>query len=341
MRLNGDDNENNFFRPLDMNGNAIKTSTGNMTITSSTSGNLTMSSGTGGGSVNINGLGAYITTNGTAGDTLSLSSASTINLTATNGIKTDSFIETLSSTGGNKINFINGDQDYRFDIARNNISLFWNNAITDTATIVLENDQPSLNSAINMTYTTGSGNLGTTIQNKPTSQRILQTDGVNNKSYESSPDKMVLTESPNVRIAKIENSVNSGENRMDLYLNSGAGVVAQSGIVNQAGTQMLFLVHTDNATGKGVSVRQDTSGTGKVQYENTIDTNAFEITSVNTDLILSAPSTAGGGSNIEINPAGQLIFSPNLEQSSSTGSSGKFLKIKLNGVNYCIPLDFA
>ena len=87
MRLNGDDNENNFFRPLDMNGNAIKTSTGNMTITSSTSGNLTMSSGTGGGSVNINGLGAYITTNGTAGDTLSLSSASTINLTATTNIE--------------------------------------------------------------------------------------------------------------------------------------------------------------------------------------------------------------------------------------------------------------
>ncbi len=32
MRLNGADNENNFYRPLDMNGNAIKTSTGNITI---------------------------------------------------------------------------------------------------------------------------------------------------------------------------------------------------------------------------------------------------------------------------------------------------------------------
>ena len=32
MRLNGADNENNSFRPLDMNGNAIKTSSGNITI---------------------------------------------------------------------------------------------------------------------------------------------------------------------------------------------------------------------------------------------------------------------------------------------------------------------
>jgi hypothetical protein len=39
MRLNGADNENNNFRPLDMNGNNIRTSTGNMTIdTSSSSG---------------------------------------------------------------------------------------------------------------------------------------------------------------------------------------------------------------------------------------------------------------------------------------------------------------
>ena len=32
LRLNGADNENNSFRPLDMNGNAIRNTTGNMTI---------------------------------------------------------------------------------------------------------------------------------------------------------------------------------------------------------------------------------------------------------------------------------------------------------------------
>ena len=45
MRLNGADNENNSFRPLDMNGNPIRTSTGNLTIEASTSvgtGNLNL-----------------------------------------------------------------------------------------------------------------------------------------------------------------------------------------------------------------------------------------------------------------------------------------------------------
>jgi hypothetical protein len=41
MRLNGADNENNSFRPLDMNGNAVKTTSGSMTI------DATGSSGTG------------------------------------------------------------------------------------------------------------------------------------------------------------------------------------------------------------------------------------------------------------------------------------------------------
>jgi len=182
--------------------------------------------------------------------------------------------------------------------------------------------------------------MGTNIQNIPATQRIIQTDGINNKSYESSPNKVELIEGAG-RQAKIENTVNSGENRMELVFDQGLGVVAKSGIINTAGTQMLSLSHTDNSTNKALSLRQDTSGTGKLTYDNTIDTTAFEITSTNTDLILSAPSTAGSGSNIEIAPAGQLIFSPNLEQGSSTGSSGKYLKIKLNGVNYCIPLDFA
>ena len=36
-RLNGADNENNSFRPLDLNGNALKTTTGSMTIDTSSS----------------------------------------------------------------------------------------------------------------------------------------------------------------------------------------------------------------------------------------------------------------------------------------------------------------
>jgi hypothetical protein len=54
--LNGSDNENNSFRPLDLNGNILKTSTGDLTIDASASAttgavNITAKSG---GSINLN-----------------------------------------------------------------------------------------------------------------------------------------------------------------------------------------------------------------------------------------------------------------------------------------------
>ena len=62
MRLNGADNENNFFRPLDMNNNAIKTSSGDLTLTTSvansdiagttTDGNITWTANTPPGGTN-------------------------------------------------------------------------------------------------------------------------------------------------------------------------------------------------------------------------------------------------------------------------------------------------
>jgi len=64
MRLNGADNENNSFRPLDMNGNAIKTNTGDLILTASTTtansdidgsttdGNITFTANTGAGGTN-------------------------------------------------------------------------------------------------------------------------------------------------------------------------------------------------------------------------------------------------------------------------------------------------
>ena len=346
LRLNGADNENNTFRPLDMNGQDLKTSSGNMNISTASSagtGNLTINSKA---TLTETALGIALNSTGTAGDAITLTSFGNINLIpasggggATASIRTDSDIQTRSVAGGSKIDFQGGNPDERFNIDKNDISLFWNNAITDTAIITLENDLASLNSAINMNYTTGSGDVGTSIQNIPSSQRILQTDAVNNKSYESSPNKVLLNEGAG-RQAKIENSVNSGENRMDLFYNQGSGVVAQSGIVNTAGSQLLYLTHTDNAVNKAVSVRQDTSGTGKVQYDNIIDNSAFEITSVNTDLKLSAPSTGGSGANIELIVGGQLkLTGAGLQTSSSTGSSGQYLVIDLNGTTYKIALD--
>ena len=74
MRLNGADNENNFFRPLDMGGNNITTNIGNMAITTSAS------AGTGTMTLTSKGLMSQTATTGNFSIT---STAGSINLTAT------------------------------------------------------------------------------------------------------------------------------------------------------------------------------------------------------------------------------------------------------------------
>lgn len=92
-RLNGNDNENNSFRPLDMNANDIKTSQGAMIITtaaSSGTGTLSLLSKTGatasmsaGGALQLNANGGAVSTVGSAGIVTTALNGG-INLTANN-----------------------------------------------------------------------------------------------------------------------------------------------------------------------------------------------------------------------------------------------------------------
>jgi hypothetical protein len=102
-RLNGADNENNSFRPLDMNGNNITSNSGSLSITTASSagtGTLSLVSKTGataslqaGSSVSISALAGSvsttattgITTTTTAGGIINTASAGDITLTATSG----------------------------------------------------------------------------------------------------------------------------------------------------------------------------------------------------------------------------------------------------------------
>jgi hypothetical protein len=52
MRINGADGDNNFLKPLDMNGSVINSSSGNMSITS-TVGNISLSAATSTGTGSI------------------------------------------------------------------------------------------------------------------------------------------------------------------------------------------------------------------------------------------------------------------------------------------------
>ncbi len=77
FRLNGADNENNSFRPFDLNGNNLKTSTGNMTI------DTTASSGT--GTLAITSKGATNITSTVSGINLTANGAGTIQLNTPSG----------------------------------------------------------------------------------------------------------------------------------------------------------------------------------------------------------------------------------------------------------------
>jgi hypothetical protein len=345
LQVNGNENEVNILRPLDMAGNNIRTSTTNLTMTtigSSGTGDLTLSAKN---IATLTGLGVAITSSGSAGEKITLTAPSTsIDLVPTTAIRTDSNITTLTSAGGSLINFAGGNADERFNIDKNDITLHWNNASGEQADIVLENDVASLNSAINFNYQTTGGNMGTTIQNIPSIQRIQQTDGINNKSYESSPSKVFLGEGSSRQI-KIENSVNAGENRIELFKNDGGGIIAQTGIANATNNQLLFLTQSLSSGATNKTIQLQNTASGALIYDNTQDNNGFTMVSNNTNLTLQTSSTIGGQGDIIIAPSnsganGQVVFTgTQLEDTTSTGFANKYLKIVLNGVSYKIALD--
>jgi len=88
FRMNGADNENNSFRPLDMTGNNIKTSSGNMTIeTTASTGNGNITINTNGtnavGDINMTAKGNVDIISNGAGGFIDLTAVSSIALTAT------------------------------------------------------------------------------------------------------------------------------------------------------------------------------------------------------------------------------------------------------------------
>jgi hypothetical protein len=265
-----------------MVGNNIRSSTGSMTITTALStglGNITAVA-KGNVSIGCTGSSSVSLTSGTSGS-VSLTSGTSINLVpdATAGaILTDSKIATLQgfpTNVGCSVDFFQGNPDNRFTLNKNNLlfNQFFTLPVDKINIIDIKNDIGAGDNYINQIQTDSAAN-GVQTQNicNLTTQKLFINDN----------------RSGNIKSITIDNNISSTENKMELIQNSGLGVVAQSGITNNAGTQMLSLTHTNNATNKALSLRQDTIGTGKLQYDNTIDNSAFEISSNNTPIILTA-----------------------------------------------------
>ena len=311
LQINGNENEINSLKPIDMVGNNIRSSTGSMTITtalstglgnitavakgdvavsSGTNGSVSLTSGGAGGAVNLTGLGVNITSNGTGVEKTTLTSATSIDLVPTTAIRTDSNITTLTSGGGSKIDFAGGNADERFNIDKTDITLHWNNAISDQSDITIENDLASLNNTISQFYQSASGSLQTILQNVPSVHRFQQLDTINNRTSELSPADLEMINTANGTTALLNNNLGPFQNELILSANdTSTPLSTQSKISNNPTNQYITLVNNNSGTSnaKTLTLINETSVSPSLSWVNNIDSIPFNISS-NQDLNISA-----------------------------------------------------
>jgi hypothetical protein len=180
-----------------------------------------------------------------------------------------------------------------------------------------------------MTFTTATGDITTILNNTATTQTTTLND----------------TRTGNNKSITLNNNPNANENRIDLFKNAGGGIVAESGIVNQTNSQLLFLTQSLSGGSTNKTIQLSNTSSGSLIYDNTEDNNGFTMVSNNTNLTLQTSSTTGGQGDIIIAPSnsganGQVVFTgTQLEDTTSTGFANKYLKIVLNGTAYKIALD--
>jgi hypothetical protein len=89
--------------------------------------------------------------------------------------------------------------------------------------------------------------------------------------------------------------------------------------------QYFIEIRIINSTITLMELEMYNTGSGTLSYTNTIDSSPLQITS---------------NKSIELNTAIDLILGgASLQSGSSTGSSGQYLRILLNGVYYKLALD--
>jgi hypothetical protein len=337
FRMNGADNENNCFRPLDMVGNAIKTSTLNLSIdatASSGTGNIIIAPKTAtGGIVDIQGDATLLGTRditfggGTTITNIIDRTGLLINNVNTQSIYQDANCNLLETDTPNNSIYANTntpqsqlirriDLTSGSDIQRNQSNLvqtkleYTDIATGDQSSIRLENDLTSLNNVIGQNYTTGAGAvLETILQTTPSGQHGLSMTN-NNTLFSTSLNttQLLINDTANNKSITIDNNPSSTQNRIDLFKNDGGGISTQLAIVNTTGLQTLALAHTDNANGKSIGIQNTRAGVGEISWTNTIDSNPLNITS-NQSLNLTAQGAVGISSqaNTDITSAGGNI----------------------------------
>ena len=272
FNFNGGQNENNSFRPLDLNGNALRTTSGSLTL------DATASSGTG----NID---------------ISAKSTGVVNINS-NVVMDNS--ETL--------------------MMRNTANTIYNSQTQSS--IGLVDITTPLNSNQHI--------LTNTLQSIINQQATTFTN-------ESDADLTSIRES--------DNSTGLDINRVSLSTN--AMVILNN--TNPTATEQLDMNATSIQFTSGgsaidsLNISNDSASGGLITWSNTTGANGLEITS-DRPLTFSTTANAGAGNGDMIfnvsSTIGNLAFNgANIQTNTSTGSSGQYLIIRLNGTYYKIPLD--
>jgi len=351
FRLNAADNENNTFRPFDLNGNALKTSSGNLTV------DATASSGT--GIINLN------PKTGTGYVAINNASASNLRL--------DGTINNLTAPTKNSIDMavnpsalvpING-----FTINRDLVKLEYQQAVSsDVSVISLTNSPTTISNQIEASYLTpATGSLQQTlISTTPTSHSVQLLDPTAGLSTKIFSSKIELDKGSS------DITIDAGAFASGVQMSGGGNDGVESGSFTVSaigGTQEFRLVGTNIASSltKTLQIDNNTAGDGVISYtNNTADGAELQITS-NTDLSIGTVGASGNsvfltgtneatvscGNQMSLkvfnsnqpmtlqvaNTGGYLNFvGTDLQSGSSGGSSGQHLCITLNGTQYKIDL---
>jgi hypothetical protein len=331
FRLNGADNENNSFRPFDLNGNNLKTSSGNMIIETSASSGV--------GTIDINtktgtsiGLNTNIDINASAGLTGNINltaKASTGYINANSPILTNNVIATQTGFPASTACSISlaGTPNNKYTMQSNGLIYDANNGGTLSTQLLLTNDVANADNAIGQVMTDATGSVANAIICEQANHKILLND----------------TRTGGNKSIDINNNESSSENRITLFKNSGGGISNQAIISNQVNTQAVYLSNTNNSIGKDISLSNGAGGS--LVYSNTEDNNGFSVASSHTNLTLQTTGTISGQGDIVFAPSqngsadGQLVFTgASIEANISGPQTSQYLKIRLNGNDYKIAL---
>lgn len=299
MRLNGADNENNSFRPLDMNGNNIRTATGDMTITS------VGSSGT--GNIAVSAKGSL---------TLSSSPANNIILNNQTTLAVDKQI-IMSKSGANVYQGTLGAD--LLQVSNLTANLYTN--VIDSG-LVVNDANPTLQPP---TYFTKSG--------------FYNSD---NSIYCNSANGFVLNYGSSVNRTDLDLTklqlYNTGVSNQDTILlqNTGSANPVLNLQTSNTSTNIQYAMGA-SPTGMGVSATNNVSFQSKqVAINNVIGSPSII---QHYDQIDSLPFTVATPVSLELSIGSDFILTgSNIESGSAGGSSGQYLRIKINGTYYKIAL---